>query len=403
MLGKPIGNMQVNDYINFKSQAFETVKKAYESLSLEADAIVIEGAGSPGEVNLKHHDIVNMTMAALSEAPVLIVGDIDRGGVFASFVGTVEVLSEKERAMVAGFIINRFRGKKELLDDAIDYTQQYTGLPTFGVIPYIHDLDIPEEDSVSFKARKPEIKSKNVDQVEIAIIDLPHISNFTDFDSINLEQDVLLKIIRKTNDLGTPDAVIIPGSKNVLSDLNYLRESGLTDRITTLARNKTTTIVGICGGFQILGTNISDPDCVESAAGSQPGLSLLAIKTVIRKEKALKAVTARHIASGLNLRGYEIHHGQTTGKVQPAVISEDGETIGYASKDGRIFGTYLHGLFDADAFRRWFIDDLRVRRGLPAIKKIATVFDIEPALNRLADIVRANLNVDEIYRKMGIK
>ena len=345
-----------------------------------------------------------MAMAALSEAPVLIVGDIDRGGVFASFIGTVEVLSEKERAMVAGFVINRFRGKKELLDDAIDYTQQYTGLPTFGVIPYIHDLGIPEEDSVSFKIRKQEIKSKDVDQVEIAIIDLPHISNFTDFDSINLEQDVLLKIIRKTDDLGTPDAIIIPGSKNVLSDLDYLRKSGMTERIITLARKKKTTIIGICGGFQILGTTIADPDCVESDAGSQPGLSLLAIKTVIKKEKALKAVTARHIASGLELRGYEIHHGQTTGEyLQPAVVSEDGEAIGYASKDGRIFGTYLHGLFDADAFRRWFIDDLRVRRGLPAIKRIQTIFDIEPALNRLADIVRANLNVDEIYRKMGIK
>jgi cobyric acid synthase CobQ/L-threonine-O-3-phosphate decarboxylase len=402
--GKPVGNMDVNAYIHYKPQAFEAVKRAYDSLASEVDAMVIEGAGSPGEVNLKHHDIVNMTMAAHAVAPVLLVGDIDRGGVFASFVGTIEVLSEKERAMVAGFVINRFRGKRELLDDAIDYTRQHTGLPTFGVIPYIHNLDLPEEDSVSFKALKEDPARGDAGLVEIAVIDLPHISNFTDFDPLKIEPDVCLRIVRKAAQLGMPDAVILPGSKNVLGDLHYLRESGLAARIIELTKRGNTSIIGLCGGFQMLGTSIADPAGIESTDIAQPGLSLLAVETVLQEEKTLKAVAARHTSSGLALRGYEIHHGQTAGDgLRPAVIREDGETIGYASKDGRVFGTYLHGLYDNDAFRRWFINELRKRRGLAALEEIQAVFDIEPALDRLADVVRANLDVGQIYRRMLLK
>ena len=404
VLGKPVGNMDVNAYIHYKPQAFKAVKRVYDSLASEMDAMVIEGAGSPGEVNLKHHDIVNMAMAAYADAPVLLVGDIDRGGVFASFVGTIGVLSEKERAMVAGFVINRFRGKRELLDDAIDYTQQHTGLPTFGVIPYILDLDLPEEDSVSFKALKEDSARGDAGLVDVAVIDLPHISNFTDFDPLKMEPDVCLRIVRKDAQLGMPDAVILPGSKNVLGDLHYLRESGLAARIIELSQKGNASIIGLCGGFQMLGTSVADPAGIESTDIAQPGLSLLAVETILREEKTLKAVEARHTSSGLALRGYEIHHGQTTGDgLRPEVVREDGETIGYASKDGRFFGTYLHGLYDNDAFRRWFINELRKRRGLTALEEIQAVFDIEPALNRLADVVRANLDVGQIYRRMLLK
>lgn len=404
VLGKPVGNMDVYSYIQYKRRAFEAVKQAYASLASEFDAMVMEGAGSPGEVNLKHHDIVNMTMAIHAEAPVLLVGDIDRGGVFASFVGTLEVLSERERAVVAGFIINRFRGRRELLDDAVDYTWRHTGLPTFGVIPNIPDLGLPEEDSVSFKALGQDSAPSGAEQVDVVLIDLPHISNFTDFDPLKIEPDVCLRVVRKAGQLGTPDAVIIPGSKNVIFDLAYLREKGLAAGINDLAKRGKTSIIGLCGGFQMLGTGIADPGGIESEGVAQQGLSLLAVRTVLRKEKTLKSVVARHVATGLPLKGYEIHHGETTGEgLSPAVVREDGETIGFASKDGRVFGTYLHGLFDNDAFRRHFINDLRKRRGLAALKETQTVFDVEPALNRLADIVRANLDVERIYRKMGLK
>jgi cobyric acid synthase CobQ/L-threonine-O-3-phosphate decarboxylase len=405
VLGKPVGNMDVGAYIRYKPQAFETVKQTYDSLASEVDVVVLEGAGSPAEVNLKHHDIVNMAMAEHAKAPVLLVGDIDRGGVFASFVGTLEVLSERERAMVAGFVVNRFRGQKDLLEGALAYTERHTGLPTYGVIPYLRDLGLPEEDSVSFKAWEGHGQPpKGADQVEVAVIDLPHISNFTDFDPLKLESDVCLRIVRTPEELGSPDAVILPGSKNVPGDLKYLQGSGLAGRILELAQAGRTELVGVCGGLQMLGSEIADPHGIESGGEALRGLSLLPVKTILRPEKTLKAATARHVESGLVLKGYEIHHGSTSGGgLPPAVVRDDGEDIGFRSEDGRIWGTYLHGLFDNDEFRRWFIDRLRVRRGLAPVGKILATYDLEPALERLADRVRVNLQVEEIYRRMGLK
>ncbi len=403
VLGRPVGNMDVNEYIRYKPQAFETVKKAYTSLASEVDAVVMEGAGSPAEVNLKHHDIVNMKMAQFAGAPVVLIGDIDRGGVFASFVGTLEILSEWERAMIAGFAVNRFRGNQALLDDAIKYMYDRTGVPVFGVIPYVPNLGLPEEDSVSFKAGRRQAPAKGPEQVEIAVIDVPHISNFTDFDPLDLEPDVCVRIVRKAEDLDRPDAVIIPGSKNVPCDLAHLRESGLAGKIEAL-RLKNVVILGICGGMQMLGETIEDPHRMEWEGGTQPGLGFLSLRTVLVRDKTLQAVNARHVPSGLELRGYEIHHGLTSGQgALPAVIREDGNGLGYISDDGCVLGTYLHGLFDADAFRRWFIDDLRKRRGLLPLKEIQAAFDIEPALDRLADIVRENLDVDAVYRAMGLR
>ncbi len=402
LMGKPVGNKDVNGYIEYKPKAFEIVQRAYSSLSAEVDAMVIEGAGSPGEVNLKRHDIVNMAMAEFARAPVLLVGDIDRGGVFAAFIGTLEVLSEPERAMVAGFVVNRFRGNPALLDKAFDYVQGHTGRPTFGLIPYIHPLGLPEEDSVSFKARDLSTASRHDDQVEIALIDLPHISNFTDFDPFGLEPDVCFRVVRSAETLGTPDAVILPGSKNVPGDLSFLRESGLAEKIVGL-RGQGRYIIGICAGMQMLGEVIKDPHGIESDRRPRTGLALLPIQTVLQEEKMLTATNARHTASGFSLRGYEIHHGESTGEnLLPAMVREDGKPLGFASADGRVFGTYLHGLYDNDAFRRWFIDSLRKSRGLSPLNKIQAVFDIEPALDRLANIVREHLNVTAIYERMGL-
>lgn len=404
VMGKPAGNMNVDEYIRFKPEAFRIVSRAYDELAADYDAIVLEGAGSPGEVNLRQHDIVNMAMARYAGAPVLLVGDIDRGGVFASFVGTMEVLREWERALVAGFVVNRFRGQECLLREALEYTRQHTGRPVLGVVPFLAGMNLPEEDSVTFKSGALDRMSPGDAEVEVAIVDLPHISNFTDFDCFRAEPDVHLRVIRPGDDVGAPDALIIPGSKNTLGDLAYLRRSGLAERIVQLAASGKGEIVGICGGFQMMGGEISDPGSVESDAGRAAGLGLLGVRTVMKGEKTLLRASARHIPSGLTVAGYEIHHGQTTADTAiPYLVRSDGEAIGLAASDDRVWGTCLHGVFDADDFRRWFLDRLRVRRGLTPVGRVMAAYDIEPALDRLADVVRRSLRMDEIYRIMGLR
>jgi adenosylcobyric acid synthase len=401
VLGKPVGNMTVTEYIRFKPQAFQAVRQAYDELAAAHDVIVLEGAGSPAEVNLKHHDIVNMHMARYAQAPVLLVGDIDRGGVFASFVGTMEVLAEWERALVAGFVINRFRGQPSLLDEAVAYTRRHTGRPVLGVVPYLPQLGLPEEDSVTFKAAREEIAA-NAAAVEIAVVDLPHISNFTDFDALRLEPDVRVRIVRTAAELGRPDAVMLPGSKNVIGDLAYLGESGLAAALLDLARDGRTEIVGQCGGYQMLGDRIEDPHGIESSHRMWPGLGLLPLSTVMAPEKRLERVVGRHTTATLAVHGYEIHHGRSlpAEHLEPAVVRADGEVIGVTRPDGLIWGSYLHGIFDADAFRRWFVDRLRRRKGLNPIGRVIAVYDLQAAFDRLADVVRHSLQMEQVYRLM---
>ncbi len=405
--GRPVGNMRVNEYIRYKPEAFKAVCRAYDALSAEVDVVVIEGAGSPGEVNLKAHDIVNMTMADYAKAPVLLVGDIDRGGVFAAFIGTMDVLTERERKRVAGFVVNRFRGQESLLQDALDYTLRYTGKPVLGVIPYLASLGLPEEDSVSFKdaSAREGVRPEGQDgKVDVAVIDLPHISNFTDLDALRNEPDVHLRVVRSAAHLGTPDVLILPGSKNTLADLDWLKQSGLAGAILALEARHTTEIVGICGGFQMLGHTIADPGQIESGSGQTEGLKLLAVDTEMQAEKTLERTVATHIPSGLEVRGYEIHHGKTTSSgIAPLFACASGQDVGLASPDGSVWGTYLHGVFDADPFRRWFIDRLRQRCGLAPVGRVLSVYDIEPALDRLADIVRQHLQIETIYRLMGVR
>ena len=404
VLGKPIGNMDFWEYTRDRTPPFAAAREAFDSLAAEYDVIVMEGAGSPGEVNLKKRDIVNMNMALYAGAPVLIVGDIDRGGVYASFIGTMEVLSERERALVKGFVVNRFRGQEAFLAEAHEYVLRHTGRPVLGVVPYLRNLGLPEEDSVSFKDGLLDDCIPEGEHVEIAVIDLAHISNFTDFDPLRIEPDVRLRVIRDPAELNTPDAVIIPGSKNVIGDLAGLQASGMAAKIIQLARRGRTEIVGICGGLQILGTELSDPFGIESAPGRNlPGLGLLPVRTALAREKTLTRVTARHNDSGHAVQGYEIHHGLTDGgALTPLIRREDGQTIGFGMDGGLLWGTYLHGIFDADGFRRWFIDRLRVRRGLTPLGRIAAAYDLEPAFERLAATVRKSLRLDEIYKLMGL-
>lgn len=394
VLGRPVGNMSVGRYIRYKPTIFETVTRAYDELAAAHRVMVLEGAGSPAEVNLKSHDVVNMRMARHAGARVLLAGDIDRGGVFASFVGTMEVMEEWERAMVAGFIVNRFRGRRDLLGDAIDYVRRFTGVETLGVVPYLADLGLPEEDSVTFK----ESKSRGGGgDVVIAAVDLPHISNFTDLDALRAEPDVDLRIARRPDDLEGADAVILPGSRNVFADLDHLWSSGLAHAVLSSGAE----IVGVCGGLQMLGAEITDPARVESAGALARPLSLLPLATEMAVDKVLCQADCVFLPTGGEVRGYEIHHGRTRvlgGAVREVMSRADGAVIGWGRQDGMVWGTYLHGVFDADVFRRFFLDRLRVRKGLAPLGAVQVAYDLEAALDRLALVVRENLDMERVYR-----
>ncbi|WP_277058738.1 cobyric acid synthase [Trichlorobacter lovleyi] len=401
--GTAIGTTDFKSYARQREQIWGTVQRCYDELASEHQVIVLEGAGSPAEINLKRHEIVNMAMARHAQAPVLLVGDIDRGGVFASFVGTMELLTEAERRLVAGFVINRFRGDATLLDDALQYTLRHTGKPVLGTVPYLPDLGLPEEDSVSFKQGLLPSGTKDADLLDIAVLDLPHISNFTDLDPLGLEPDVSLRVVRTVAELGRPDALILPGSKNTLTDLAWLRQQGLAARVLELAAEGHCEIVGICGGFQMMGERISDPHAIESAAGEEPGLSLLKVSTELAEQKTTLQTRCRHIPSGSELVGYEIHHGITSGaQLHPLISSPDGSLLGAGTDSGLGWGSYLHGLFDADRFRRWWLDRLRRRKGWQTDGIIRACYDLEPALDRLADCVRGSLDMREIYRLLRL-
>jgi cobyric acid synthase CobQ/L-threonine-O-3-phosphate decarboxylase len=394
--GKPVGNMTVTEYIKYKDTAARLAHQSYDQLRAEYDAVILEGAGSPGEVNLKHHDIVNMNMAKYAHSPVLLVGDIDRGGVYASFIGTMEVLDEWERNLVAGFLVNRFRGDATLLQPAHEYLLEHTGKPVFGTIPYIHDLGIPEEDSVSFKDGKLQKSRPHGAHVEIALINMPHISNFTDIEPFLDEPDVYLKIVNSPADLNNPEAIILPGSKNVIGDLTFLRRSGLAETIIKKAQLGCG-IVGICGGYQILGKIIRDPHSIESDNGQIQGLGILDIETTLAKEKTLTRKSGRHLPSGAPVHGYEIHHGISNGITSPLLQFDDNTTCGTSHGELHIWGSYLHGIFDADDFRRWYIDNLRQKIGLSRLEKIQAPYNLERAFDTLADIVRENIDMDALY------
>jgi adenosylcobyric acid synthase len=399
--GLPVGNMSVMEYVGYKNMAWMAACASYDDLSAEYDAVILEGAGSPGEVNLKHHDIVNMRMAQYAGSKVLLVGDIDRGGVYASFVGTMEVLAEWERNLIAGFIVNRFRGQASLLESAHRYVQSHTGRDVLGVVPYLHDLGIPEEDSVSFKAGLFDAARPGCPHVEIVLISLPHISNFTDIEPFVAEPDVYLRVVSQPRDLGRPDAIIIPGSKNVIGDLKALKESGLAEAIRLLAREGCE-IVGLCGGYQILGKRVEDPYSIESDRGDIEGLALLDVVTRLEQKKRLVRQQGIHLESTLPVYGYEIHHGISVSTLAAVLTFQDGAHCGSVTEHGRIWGTYLHGIFDADPFRRWFIDRLRKRAGLDCDGRILASYDLEPAFDRLADTVRESLDMDRVYALLGL-
>jgi adenosylcobyric acid synthase len=401
VMGRPVGNMNVEEYFDYKPAAFSAVMQAYDELAAAHDVIIMEGAGSPAEVNLKRHDIVNMPMARYAGAGVLLVGDIDRGGVFAALLGTMEIFDPWERALVGGVIINRFRGRRSLLDEALAYTEERTGKPVLGVVDFIPGLGLPEEDSVGFKNGLYDGAPGAGKELELALIDLPHIANFTDIEPLLAEPDVCLRVVRTAEDLGTPAAVILPGSKNVAHDLAWLKTTGLAGKITEL-REKRTPIIGICGGFQMLGRNILDPHGLESGQECSTGLGLLALSTTLARDKTLTRRQGVHLPSGRAVHGYEIHHGLSRSTHPPLLRFTGGESCGAASEDGLVWGAYLHGIFDDDLFRRWWLDDLRGRLGLAPVGAVVAPYDLEPAFERLAAMVRSQLDMARIYRLLGL-
>ena len=403
--GKPVGNMSVEEYIDFKKDAITIVKESLSKLVNEYDVVVIEGAGSPAEINLKSHDLVNMKIAELADAPVLLAGDIDKGGVFAWFVGTIELLSQDERERVKGFIINKFRGRRELLNSGIDFLEDKTGKKVVGVIPFFTDISIMEEDSVSL-SRHSSFVIRHSSLINIDVILLPHISNFTDFDPFELESDVRLRYIRRFNEINSPDVIIIPGSKNTISDLQYLRSLGIYKKIKKCVADGTE-LIGICGGYQMLGKRIIDKDCIESGSSTEEGFGFLDMVTSFYPEKATYQVNAIHIDSGVEVSGYEIHMGKSErsqkSKQLPVfkIVRRGANKVelidGLKTEDGNIWGTYMHGIFENDFFRRRFLDSIRIKKGSKPLN-ITTKYDREKEYNKLAEVVRNNIDMDEIYR-----
>ena len=408
--GLPTGNITVKNWKDFKKKARTVVEENYDSLASEYEVIIIEGAGSPAEVNLKENDIVNMGMARYANAPVIIIGDIDRGGVYASFIGTMVIFEEWERNLVKGFIVNKFRGDETLLKSAHDYLSEYTGKPVLGTVPYIQDLNLPEEDSVSFKDGSY-FNSVNSEQnspsvIKIGIIDLPYISNFTDMDPLIQEQDVEINLIKTPEDLNTKfDCIIIPGSKNTSSDLEWIIKKGFSKKLNII-KETGITIVGICGGFQMMGKLILDPGYVELSRESNKktiyGLGIIDIETTFYSKKQLAKKELIHTPSGCLVRGYEIHHGISRLKEGKVIIESKEGLLAASSSNGKVWGTYLHGIFDADEFRHWFLNKLRKDKGIQISNKLPSIYDIDGSLDKLADVLRKSLDIDRIKSIMGL-
>ncbi len=302
VLGKPVGNLSAQEYhLKYNTTALDVVQNSLERLSWENEIVVIEGAGSPAEVNLKDRDIVNMRVAKLADAPVFLVADIDRGGALAAVVGTLELLYPDERPYVKGIVINKFRGDIKLLQPALDFLEEKTGVPVLGVVPYYTDFSIPEEDSVVLEERQ-NLSAGNAEKLDIAVLSIPRISNFTDFDPLAAEPDVNLRYVQDAAGLGAPNLIILPGSKNTSEDLQFLWETGLAREVVRLA-GAGTAVMGICGGYQMLGRMIHDPDQTESSRGSVPGLGLLDIETTFLAEKVTLQVKGRVYGQGFCLDG----------------------------------------------------------------------------------------------------
>lgn len=407
--GRPSETLAARDYYTRKQVLWGSVTAALDRLRLTYDLVIIEGAGSPVELNLKRNDIVNMAIAAYAQSPVALIGDIDRGGVFAQLLGTLWLMADDERALVKGLIVNKFRGDPALFAEGLQILEARSDLPVLGVVPYLHQHGIADEDAVVLETRQPEVVSRAA--VDIAVVRFPRISNFDDLDPLALEPGVRVRYVDVPEALGQPDAIVLPGTKSTMADLEWMNESGLSAAIRAQA-NRGVAVVGICGGYQMLGDAIHDPAGLESRRAHMAGMGLLPVVTQFAARKATHQGTARLLArQGFlssapdePLRGYEIHAGRTESTTPLLEIArvDSGETVfdGAVNEDARIFGTCLHGLFDNDAFRRAWLSSL----GWQEQRAPGTTASLrrEAAFDNLADAVEAALDIARLDRIIGL-
>ena len=403
--GKPIGTMSAMEYDTFKPRLREMIREIYDGLERDVDVVVIEGAGSPAEINLKKGDIVNMSMAKTADAPVILIGDINLGGVFASLYGTVKLLDPDEQARIKGIVINKFRGDVKILEPGLDMIERLLGIPVIGVIPWM-EIDMEDEDSVTERFERRAGRGS----VRTAIVRLPHISNFTDFNLLAAEPDVAVSYVTRASEIKQADIVILPGTKNTIEDLNWLKQRGLADEIIRKAR-RGGMVIGICGGYQMLGERLFDPDHTESRIPELAGLGLLDFSVTFHPDKTTVQASGAVDApsgwlSGLNglmLDGYEIHSGVNAfgpGCVPFLRLNGRTEPDGVSNKKGNVLGTYLHGLFDTGAFWRAIVNRVREQKGLQANEgEVVTMAEFRNReFDRLASIVRQNLDMDAGYK-----
>jgi len=403
--GKVVGKVSATDYYEqYFEIGWQTIQECLKQLSSEFDLIVCEGAGSPAEINLKHRDLTNMRVAKYLGASTILVVDIDRGGAFAHVVGTLELLEPEERALIKGIIINKFRGMRSLLDPGITWLEERTGIPVIGVIPYISEI-FPAEDSLDLLDRKSTKKFQS--DLNIAVIRLPRIANFTDFDPLESEPTISVKYISPKQELGYPDAVIIPGTKTTIADLIVLQKSGMAEAIQQYAASGGT-VLGICGGFQMLGQVVADPEGIEGPPGKYQGLNLLPIKTIITGQKTARQrqVISNYPQMGLPIQGFEIHQGRSrveeptdkSSHESPCHPLFDDANLGLVDNCQSIWGTYLHGIFDNGAWRRSWLNRLRQQRGLKSLPTGVANYGEhrEKILDSLAAEIESHLNLSPL-------
>jgi adenosylcobyric acid synthase len=411
--GKVVGNMTVKEYTTFKPEAFASVRESFERLRSRFEFIVIEGAGSIAEINLKSHDIANLKVAEMAGCPAILVADIDRGGVFAQIIGTIELLEPNERERVRGIIINKFRGDPSLLHSAIEFVEERTGVPVLGVVPCFTGFRIPDEDSVALSKKGTGNREQGTgeNRIRIGVVKLPRISNFTDFDPLDAEPDVELRFIESAGDMDGLDVLILPGSKSTIADLAFLKDQGFPLAMKQFGGM----VVGICGGYQMLGRRVLDPFTQESRIRRSEGIGLLDAETVMLMKKETHQAEARLLSAGEMavpgcgeiLTGYEIHMGETQlgpdARPFAEILRRSGKDVkisdGAVSADGRVFGTYLHGIFDNDGFRSAFLNRLRKEKGLrPAA---AATAQADP-LDLLAEHMERHLDMERLFAICGI-
>ncbi len=413
VLGRPEMTLSARSYYDRKAALWDTVTSALDTLRRDYDVVVMEGAGSPAEINLRQYDIVNMSIAKYANAPVLLVADIERGGVFAQLVGTMALLEPEERALVKAHVINKFRGDISLFASGPDQLQELTGVPVAGVLPYFFDIHVPEEDTLGLLDAEADSGGAALD---IALIRLPHLANFDDFDPLRHEPGVNVRFVADAGQFGNPHLIIIPGSKTTMADLDWLKDHGLADRIVA-SRHAGTPVIGICAGYQMLGMELLDPDGIESPRPSSSGLGLLPVTTTFLGDKATHQVTGRVVEArgilsggeGVPVTAYEIHMGVTTGEASasPFVIdTRSGQTVslpdGALDDEGLTLGSYLHGLFHNRQLRRAMLSWLADRKGV-VLPESAGEVDQNTEYDKLAAFVWEHLDMDLVYEAAGLR